>query len=221
MTNTQSHSFLDLPSELRLQVYDSPVRTGLADGNPRNARGLYLSCKTIHDEMKAGNISKTRAILGIQKAWNATIRSHAPLRIQISPNYNFIGAMSEMSLLIPACNAYDPRTYPLTPHFLRLHRILSRVFHLKLSVLKLKFYYPGTMSDVEWSANIDIAARTLCTLHILKRRQQSIACFNNIDRLEMLLGTFGTPPSPLNGTVLKKIKENNLLGNELKKPPKR
>jgi hypothetical protein len=77
------------------------------------------------------------------------------------------------------------------------------------------------MSEVEWSASIDIAARTLCTLHSLKRRRQAITCFNNVDRLEILLGTFGTPPSPLNGTELKKIKDNNLLGNELQKPPKR
>jgi hypothetical protein len=90
--------------------------------------------------MEAENISKARGILNIQKSCNVVVQSYAPVRIQTPPTYDFAGALSEITLLLPACDAWDPRLGPSTHSSGRLHRILSGAFYLKLSTLKSKFY---------------------------------------------------------------------------------
>jgi hypothetical protein len=138
----------------------------LSGRQPSQLRWAVPFLQTAHNEMEAENISKIRAIISIQNAWNAFIRSPAPLCIKVPPTYSFIIALSEMTMLNPVCNAYDPRIHIQSPtrYSLYLNSILSRAFHLKLSVSRLKFYYPGTMTDVWWSASIDLTADTLCWL---------------------------------------------------------
>jgi hypothetical protein len=136
MTDTPSRGYLTLPTELRLQVYGVLVTACFDDGIRYNASGLYLSCKTIDKETEAENISKTRAMFNIQESWNTLIQSNASLRIQTPPTYNFVGALSEITLLIPTCDAWDPRMGPPTRSsfelYRRLYRILSRAFKLTL-----------------------------------------------------------------------------------------
>jgi hypothetical protein len=51
MISTSPRTFLDIPLELRLLIYRQVVTRAMAAGAPAEMYGMYLACRTLHQEI--------------------------------------------------------------------------------------------------------------------------------------------------------------------------
>lgn len=125
---------LDLPAELRLQVY-SCLATPLSS-SPSGYSGLYLSCKQIRNEMEANFVK--RAPKAIKEAY-----SNIDLRVRIgyTPSIKF-HQLSQLTIAIPRW-ALDARN---EQHQLEILDSLGPVIGLHLSGLTI-IVFENTIPD--------------------------------------------------------------------------
>jgi hypothetical protein len=66
MTESSATGFLDLSTELRLEVYKHLIVDQLGNGHAGGLAGLFLSCRTIQQELEKEYIVNARSLLNAQ-----------------------------------------------------------------------------------------------------------------------------------------------------------
>jgi hypothetical protein len=147
--------FLDLSTELRLEVYKHLIVDQLGNGHASGLAGLFLSCHTIQQELEKEYLVKARALLNAQQAWKNTCEETAeldfkPIFMRISPDDLLCRATNrKLSIILPISaiwNHTEKTTknrrvlmYQLvnSPLFTPLFASLRPIFQLPWSVLQL------------------------------------------------------------------------------------
>lgn len=75
---------MDIPAELRLQIYGHLVNDCLDYDSPTKMAGLYLSCHTVCDELEKDFIASIRPALEAKRSWEACGLSSLPLKVTIT-----------------------------------------------------------------------------------------------------------------------------------------
>ena len=89
MTEPCGTDFLDLSTELRLEVYKHLIIDQLGNGHASGLAGLFMSCRTVYQELEKEYIANARELLNAQQAWKKTCQETAhldfePIRMRIS-----------------------------------------------------------------------------------------------------------------------------------------
>jgi hypothetical protein len=84
MSDHQPSGLLNLPAELRLEVYQYLVIHCLAEGSTRDVAGVYLCCREIHTELETEHISKVRPLLKGKYRWEKNAQYVAPIRFEMN-----------------------------------------------------------------------------------------------------------------------------------------
>ena len=121
-------SLLGLPVELRINIYGNI--SPMLDDHFGAYKGLYLSCRQIHDELKEEAAKRMNKYLsGIQEDWKKTYKS--VLRLSLT-------GIKNVNVSIPLSHIY---------HKLRFHGPLVALLPLKISRLSISFYNDNPDAD--------------------------------------------------------------------------
>lgn len=101
MSDNQSSGLLNMPMELRLDVYRLLLEDCLANGTVSDIAGLYLACAQLHQELEAEYASKLRPLLHAHYEWAVTGPQEDMLRIGVEPKLNVDVGQAQVSVLIP------------------------------------------------------------------------------------------------------------------------
>jgi hypothetical protein len=107
-------SFLDLPAELRIDIYGYII--GSLDGAPTSARlkeyrSFLLSCSQVHNELEAEALKVTNAFLAqVQSAWTITA---APLHL---PTLTKLSDTVSIPIGVPGAVKILPLRISMSPH---------------------------------------------------------------------------------------------------------
>jgi hypothetical protein len=155
MTESSATGFLDLSTELRLEVYKHLIVDQLGNGHAGGLAGLFLSCRTIQQELEKEYIVNARSLLNAQQAWKNICEETAeldfePILMRISPDDLLCKATDrKLSIILPISAIWNhtERTtknrrvlmYQLVNShlFTPLFASLRPIFQLPWSVLEL------------------------------------------------------------------------------------
>lgn len=135
-------SFLGLPPELRLHVYQYLLITSIADGRAADAAGLLFTCQTVYSEMRTDFIPAVAIALSALSQWNSSY-TESPLKIDLPRDYNFRQPPTNATIRFP----YGPQWFLIGDEQLGLeHAIKSLKLLLCQSwnCLTFRVYYPFT-----------------------------------------------------------------------------
>jgi hypothetical protein len=109
--------FLKLPVELRYQVYGELFAAFLTDCQATDIKGVFLSCRQIHQEMDYEYVRQARPLLNIMRSWKETWKDAGFLDLQLANSNNFeesmqISAITVQAKLFPK---YSRETGPAEP----------------------------------------------------------------------------------------------------------
>lgn len=88
---------LDLPAELRLQIYEHLIVDCLAHGIVTDVSGLYLACRQTHQEIELEYMGKIKPLLQARSQWQQ-LGFDAPLRIKVTPHFKAAGSDADISI---------------------------------------------------------------------------------------------------------------------------
>jgi hypothetical protein len=169
MAEFSATSFLDLSTELRLEVYKHVIVNQLHNGHSSGLVGLFMSCHTIQQELEKEYIVNARALLNAQQAWKRTCQETAkldfePIRMRILPDDLLCRATNRtLSIIFPISAIWNhlDRTaksrrvlmYQLVHSalFTPLYAGLRPVFQLPWSILQLDVRNTSKVGHKNWN----------------------------------------------------------------------
>ncbi|KAH7071284.1 hypothetical protein BKA63DRAFT_70270 [Paraphoma chrysanthemicola] len=92
--------FLNLPTELRLEVYRILIEKCLWDGHVSDIAGLYRCCREVHKELEAEYIAKIRPVLQAKSKWQTKDSPDGPLRMKISPSLKATPGEGDLTIML-------------------------------------------------------------------------------------------------------------------------
>ncbi|KAF2125315.1 hypothetical protein P153DRAFT_111254 [Dothidotthia symphoricarpi CBS 119687] len=180
MSDSQPPSFLDLPPELRVQVYRYLVLSSLADGKPHHLRGLYLSCHEVKSEMENDFIHKARPLFEAQRL---SLLGDGPLRIEISNEPRFMSASVNITMVNPIKWGRDQPSFNDD-----LCTALYRASALPCSTMTLTYTYTLYGECMRESRLFSNLRAFLYKFGKYREENNNTGTFNNVDRLVIYLG---------------------------------
>lgn len=202
MMDHQPPSFLDLSTELRLQVYQYVVIESLAIGSVAGLRGLFLSCREVHHELETEFIAKIRPLLLASSGWKKASHDNPQAQrrhLRLKPSHHIFTpntAPADLTIGLPILQSWLLDTRPWTkpnsdlqddPLFHSLLTCLRPLLRLRWSVLTLNFcsiaYAPGISFSL--TAKISYAF-----FRCLARLEDDGVC--NIEQVDRLVLNYGS-----------------------------
>jgi hypothetical protein len=98
---------LDLPVELRLQVYKYLIDESVGSGHLGNISRLFLSCGTTCNEMKV-HIAKAKSLLLTHRQWQDAHPDGAPFKIESSPSLSPAAGLMDGEISMPSSTLWFP-----------------------------------------------------------------------------------------------------------------
>jgi hypothetical protein len=169
MAEPSATGFLDLSTELRLEVYKHLIIDQLGNGHASGLADLFISCRTVYQELEKEYIVNARDLLNAQQVWKKTCQETAhldfePIRMRISSEDLLCRATNrELSIFLPISTIWEhtQRTsnnhrvvmYQLvySPVFMPLLWCLIPVFRLPWSVLHIDVCNVAKKFDKNWN----------------------------------------------------------------------
>ncbi|KAH7079509.1 hypothetical protein FB567DRAFT_606768 [Paraphoma chrysanthemicola] len=141
--------FLNLPPELRLEVYRILIEDCLWEGQVSDLSGLYKCCREVYKELEAEYIAKIRPVLYTKSLWEATSSQQGPLRMKISPSLTAKPGEGDLSIILPFDNRRKRRHSQIYAAFNTLATCLSPVFAAPWETITIS---PNKLVSPEYSA---------------------------------------------------------------------
>jgi hypothetical protein len=138
--------FLNLPTELRLNVYAQIIdRVSVpTSANMANFKGLLLSCRQIHQEFESEALKVAHRFLEtVQEDWTVT---HKPLRL---PRLRKLSDTIHITIGIPEVVPY---TYAPYPPYLPIYPLVEKT--LRRSLPFFTIYMEDPKSGREYFRNV-------------------------------------------------------------------
>ncbi len=202
MDSSPSCRFLDLSTELRLEIYRHLALDCLADGDPAGPRGLFLSCRKINNELVAEFALKIRPLLLAQAKWNKARQKrpearYAPLRMKLNhQHFASDAAPGDLTIIIPNVQIWLLNTQAWTgtrhdlkdnPLFKKMLACLRPILRLRWSALSLNLCRISFKPIISFTLTAKVSE---AFFRCLARLPEDLEC--NFDQTDRLILNYGS-----------------------------
>ncbi|KAF2025503.1 hypothetical protein EK21DRAFT_93190 [Setomelanomma holmii] len=136
MSQHDQFPLLELPAELRLEIFRHLVIDCLSCGSASDLAGLYLSCREIHNALKENFITKVQPLLRTKHEWREAGYGSTPIRLELNGPAQLSVTMPILESCLPI-RSLDTERYP----FWSLVDSLQQTICLRWQTLTLSFVH--------------------------------------------------------------------------------
>jgi hypothetical protein len=184
---------LNLPPELRLNVYHHLLITSIADGRAADVGALLFTCRIVYGEMRADYIPAVTKSLQAITTWQS-IYSKAPLKIDLPHDYDSRQVPAEATINFPKIPKEGKGIYAYTYAITGLQPFISEPWRS----LTFSVYTPRTSRRrfVRWKrfqSTFDLILPVIAYTTPLGNTTQRAHSFSGIKSLILCLKTSMSP----------------------------